>query len=398
MNIIKNGNTIIVVTNNGDIYHKNDCSDESLEALKNAKNDEEVTAIMCPAVQDVIARKQEISNYFERVKDSNILSQRGESIYWDVVSKLSMPETLVNAVLKAEAEDNQDALEAYHNFWVLMSLNPDAECRKNLFWFLDKWGMKISKSGMFIGYRNVDIKNKGYSISYSQELCDFVVAQYDKVKKNKKSPFNYLVVDYSDGLYCCNMLNKSFNMEDYEDYPNYILGEVYAELKAVNFIAKNVGDDTVYTDHHSHTFTIKVGEKVSMPREETDTDSNVSCSRGLHIGGLGWLKKNYFGDQGLVCLVNPAKVVAVPHIDDYGKLRTCEYLPIALVDYDEHGEVIPYNVEDGFDSKWVKDLIYDGDRATETSAAYAMEIPDIPELSKALVDENLYNIAKNSMK
>ena len=63
--------------------------------------------------------------------------------------------------------------------------------------------------------------------------------------------------------------------------------DLYAELKAVNFLVKNIGNDTVYTDNYSHSFTIKIGEVVSMPREETDSDSNVSCSRGLMCSPLG---------------------------------------------------------------------------------------------------------------
>lgn len=32
----------------------------------------------------------------------------------------------------------------------------------------------------------------------------------------------------------------------------------------------------------------------------------------VHLGALGWLRKSYFGDISLMCLVNPAKVVSVP--------------------------------------------------------------------------------------
>lgn len=99
-----------------------------------------------------------------------------------------------------------------------------------------------------------------------------------------------------------------------------------------------------------------------------------------------------------MCLVNPAKVVAVPHKDDYGKLRTCEYLPIALVEYDNTGNVIPYNVNDGFETKWVTDMLYEGKKSTEETAAYSIEIPDIPELNKTIVDDNLLAIARTYMK
>ena len=47
-------------------------------------------------------------------------------------------------------------------------------------------------------------------------------------------------------------------------------------------------------------------------RDKCDTVQENTCSTGLHIGGRGWLKKNYYGNTGLACLINPADVVAVP--------------------------------------------------------------------------------------
>ena len=71
-------------------------------------------------------------------------------------------------------------------------------------------------------------------------------------------------------------------------------------------------EPNVFTDHHSHTFKIRIGEMVTMDRDKCDAVQENVCSSGLHIGGKGWLKKNYYGDTGLACLINPADVVAVP--------------------------------------------------------------------------------------
>ena len=68
----------------------------------------------------------------------------------------------------------------------------------------------------------------------------------------------------------------------------------------------------VYTDAHTGTTRIKIGEVVTMPREDCDTVQEHTCSQGLHCGSSWWLKRNYFGNNGLVVLVNPADVVAVP--------------------------------------------------------------------------------------
>ena len=50
----------------------------------------------------------------------------------------------------------------------------------------------------------------------------------------------------------------------------------------------------------------------------------------------------------MMVLVNPADVVAVPPIDDYGKMRTCAYYPVSVVDFDDEGNIIEMPIEDGF--------------------------------------------------
>ena len=131
-----------------------------------------------------------------------------------------------------------------------------------------------------------------------------------------------------------------------------------------------------------------------MPRKDCDDIQENSCSRGLHVAGASWLEQNYYGVQGMVVLVNPADCVAVPPIDDYGKLRTCKYLPIALCEFDETGHVIPYNVEDGFNNKYIQTILYDGAKSTEEMPAYVLNAPEIPELNKSAITNHIYEMAK----
>ena len=83
---------------------------------------------------------------------------------------------------------------------------------------------------------------------------------------------------------------------------------------------------------------------------------------------------------------------------DYGKLRTCAYLPVARVEYDADKHVIPYNVDDGFESRWVKTILYDGIMSKEVNPTYHIEIPEIPELNKPLVTQQVLEIARKYMK
>ena len=69
------------------------------------------------------------------------------------------------------------------------------------------------------------------------------------------------------------------------------LSELYLNLSDVEV-------STIYTDQHTRTFEIKIGEIVSMPRNKCDSVQENSCSRGLHVAGKDWLKENYFGGSG----------------------------------------------------------------------------------------------------
>lgn len=150
----------------------------------------------------------------------------------------------------------------------------------------------------------------------------------------------------------------------------------------------------IYTDHHSHSTRIKIGEMVTLPREKCDCDSNNECSKGLHCASAKWLKKNYFGDVGLACLVNPADVVAVPHNSEYGKLRTCAYLPMEIIHYDKNNDVIPLDVEDGFDCSYVTKVIYEGTMGTKEDSTYKINIPEIPGTTVESIQDKLLEIAK----
>ena len=307
--VIRINNKVIVILNNGCKYEKEGITDEEFDIICNS-SDEELITMFNPQYEKELEEAENVKKVINSVEDSNLLVKKGDSIYFKGVSELSLPKELVEAIITAENNNDELKLEAYRNFWTLMSLNPSEECRKNLFWFLTKYDMTIAKCGFFVGYRNVD----------------------------------------------------------------------------------TTSEEGVYTDHHSHSFKIKIGEMVTMPREKCDCDSNVSCSRGLHIGGKGWLKRNYYGDTGLACLVDPSQVVAVPHIDNYGKLRTCAYLPIEVIKYNENDDVIPLDVEDGFDCSYVTKVIYEGLMGTEESP-YKIIIPDIKGINKESIQDKLLDIA-----
>lgn len=314
MRIIRCSNSLTVVLSGGRIIQSNNCNDDmfkKVEALQKADDEFEMVNLLIPETDEVEGINNiRLIQFWKNQEQSSELTKEGNSVYWKAVSNLSMPMSFAEKVMKAEKNKDTTKLEAYRNFWTLLSLNPDADVRQNLFKFLEKWGMVITKSGLFVGYRNVAHKS-------------------------------------------------------------------------------GAGED-VFTDEHSHTFTITIGKMVTMPREECDCNSDNECSRGLHIGGTGWLEKNYFGSIGLVCLVNPVDVVAVPwRNSSYGKLRTCAYLPIAKAEYNSTNHIIPFRTDSGFEEPFVPSILYDGVTATEDKAAYAIPMPKDPREAKTISDKVL---------
>ena len=68
--------------------------------------------------------------------------------------------------------------------------------------------------------------------------------------------------------------------------------------------------------------------------------------------------------------------MAVPWASaEYGKLRTCAYLPIAIASYNDEGKIIPFKTDSGFEAPFVPTILYDGIMATEEEAAYKVPVP-----------------------
>lgn len=199
--IIKIDKKVIVMFEDGSYCEKNAVSKEEFEQIVKAETDEEVFALMCPEHSKFIQEYKDVQYLFDRITTSKLLILEGDIVYWKEVSELSMPTELVKAVLKAEEENDEVKIDTYRNFWTLMGLNPDEKCRKNLFWFLERNGLIISRCGFFVAYRNV-VPTK---------------------------------------------------------------------------------DADIYTDAHSGTTRIEIGKVVTMPRENCDNNSDITCSRGLIV-------------------------------------------------------------------------------------------------------------------
>lgn len=138
-------------------------------------------------------------------------------------------------------------------------------------------------------------------------------------------------------------------------------------------MVKKTDDPNVFTHAHSvgtgKQLYYKPGTVARIPRVDCDEDGSRDCSRGLHTGtpnfigisglenlGDGYKKANnssggggygtgysapekqtfshIFGNQAIICLVNPMHVVSVPE-SDTRKMRSCEFYFCKLTTVEE---------------------------------------------------------------
>jgi|JFJP01.1.fsa_nt_gi hypothetical protein len=239
-----------------------------------------------------------------------------------------IPTTLVE-VLK-EYHENQYPVDAVINFWKLLMLNPDKRVRTSAFDFIHTHDFVLTDTGYMVVYKAV-----AYKEQVDNDLLEFVTNQYLHVKKDWKCSANkYVVYRDEDGNLA---LTKAVTADGWDDDKDVeILGKLGDLNASLDKLAET--SSTVYTDKHSHTMEIRLGVPVVMPRKDCDSDPAIDCSYGLHVGATNYVKR--FGSNGdavLVCLVNPAHIVAVPDYD-HSKMRVAEYFPIAKATY-TNGEI-----------------------------------------------------------
>lgn len=319
-----------------------------------------------------------------------ILEKDADGKYYLKGIDVVMPELLADTFV--DYLENEFPVNALVNFWKLLVSNPDPRVREDLFTFLQNYSFSITDNGYFIAYKSLEVKEAA-----ELDIAAFVSNQYLKIKKWKKNVANYNVVKVT--FTETTMESKEVENPEYEYYgdndddfeqdngePEYITTdvpvtktltdlrlvqvgntfssdqinstEVYEVIGNLAELFKNIdqfiNNRTVYQSVHRGKDGNKIeqvlGVPVKMERFDADSNPNVECSSGLHVGSVKYVER--FGSNSnkvLLVLVNPAHVVAVPDYDNT-KMRTSEYFPYAELDRKEDGtfEVVeqPYFEDD----------------------------------------------------
>ena len=229
--------------------------------------------------QDIITKIEELCNPAKKIEfnsDGRFEFDGNSAMYLKGTSD-PIPEFLAKKLL--EYIDKGLNVEALVNFWKNTMLNPDKGVRQQLFSFLEHNGHPITDKGYFLAYKAVAVKRK-FDAETGEEIIN---VRYDEETGERVEE----------------KLSQSMSFKPFHS--------------------------------GSHGMTIKVGTPITMPREECDSDPDVTCSAGLHVGSMAYVHDFGHSDRVVLeVLVSPRNVVAVPSDYNNTKMRCCEYYPIAI--------------------------------------------------------------------
>ena len=302
--------------------HKKNCgspkeADELFKAVLKAKenpNDENIKALRC-----YLNEKLRIALMAGLESDP----ETGE-VY---LAGFNTPVPVTLVEVAKEYHENGYPLDAIINFWKLLMINPDVRVRESLFDFITTHDFVLTDKGYMVVYKAVYRKNE-----VDNSFAEFVSNRFLHVKKTwKESPKNYVVYKDENDQYA---ITKYATAEKFDSTVE-ILGNLNDLFNAIFNTDNKTGVEStaLYTDMHTRSMTIELGVPVKQARKECDSDPRQDCSNGLHCGATKYVE-NFAGRESviLVCLVNPANVVAVP-LYDHSKMRVSEYFPYAFATY-----------------------------------------------------------------
>ena len=334
-------NNLTIFLQDGSIISKSNATENDVQEIKLATSESEILRI----VKDVNIQQEKIteeltrediemySEGFELFKCLDDFYTERNTVYLSGTNR-SLPDLLVKKFIEIitrvdkvfSEESLQEKLNkdeeylSHKKFFMWCCLNPNAQSAEDLYGFLEKHNMKIDKHGNFYAYRRV--KTVGNN---SKELVDFISNTYNKVKAIwKKSPKNFKVVTVPDSNKY-ELKQSDFNVKDAEGV--CLGGLEYLYLNLPNM------QENRYTSAHTGKEDYRVGNVISMPRNEGDDNNSVSCSMGFHAASKEY-DYSGFGDQDILVIINPMDVLAVPK-GEIGKLRTCRWFFAMTLEKDE---------------------------------------------------------------
>ena len=385
--------TLTVVTSNGNVLSKSEATEEDYYAIVRAKSFDDIFNVISTAKvsEERIEHEAEVKKMQALKKGIKLLADlpdfdvKGNSVYLAGTSR-SLPQLLVEKFIEVvDRVSNEPSTEVFHiqlnedeeyislkRFFMWCCLNPRAEVANELYRFLSENSFKITKQGFFVALRNV------VTLHGSPELVYFVSNAYNKVKAVwKKNPDDYTIFledgeyklvhadkltrtethttttcpdcdgdggwdsgdncdDWDDEWEDCERCNGSGEVKEYTYNEEWTVnhGQRIGGLTELYLDLPN-REENRFTDNWTKTFDIRIGQVVSMPKEDCNWSTQDCATAGLHFAGYT-APYVLCGDTTVMTLHNPMKVVGIGR----EKGKCWEYLPFMLTTVEEADQIM----------------------------------------------------------
>lgn len=332
--------TVTVVMHDGETFTKEDADADFYYSVKDCTDEEQIYDMF---YYSKASEKKEVPTTLEteeerrivkeniavlKVHDAFVVDQdriylKGVGLEMPAVVAATFIEIVEKLMLTKDVKENIELgkrFEALKMFWYWTALNPIESSRRDLLMFVKNNDIRITKNGLLEMYRRVvskGVKNK--------ELVNFVSNAFYRVSRWGYNTSDYRIVE----------IEGNYLLENIHDFPPK--GEVIGSLDTLYNNLPTMNSNS-FTDAHTRTMDIKVGEVYAIEEDKIDLDNLQSCSAGLHVGSRSFMFGG-FGDVGVLALVNPSKVRAVP-VYDGNKMRVSEMFIAAVVDLDEYSKSV----------------------------------------------------------
>jgi hypothetical protein len=305
-----NNKSVIVITCNGDKFEGNNVEKEQLEQLRTA-NISEIINILTPkqVVKEDLTEREEkeiVSNFLEVFKDSEDFDVVGKELYFKGIKTIPIPtlitarfvelvESLNNLKVPYFVEVEERLKEEYNSlkmFTLKLLLNPVEEARQDALSYINQYAVKLTSNGNMIMFRRI------VSVAdTNKELVEFISKQYIKVKSWKKSPSLYRV--FKEDIKRFIIVNVNNKDQDYNNCLGF-LDNLYKNLPTM--------EENRYTDNHTGTYDIRIGQTYKINEIDIDTNKRGSCGGALHVTTKDAYDYSSFGDTPVCVIVSPQHI------------------------------------------------------------------------------------------
>jgi len=329
-------NVLTVVLIDGEILTKSQATVKDIEAIQSTVSEFDIRAIMKETSTEKTSISDKRTSLLDRVSGNlSMLEEFDEfhiedsSLYFAENSR-SVPPLVADKIIEiVKSHDRSTPLDtnveylSLKRFFMWCCLNLRSEVIDKLYGFLITNSFRITRHGFFVALRNV-VKIE----ESDNDRVEFISNAFTKVKAVwKQKPDNFNV--YS-------RLGEFKLIERGKDIPNVDnpYWELVGNLKTL-YLALKESPENRYTDNHTRTFDIRVGQVVSMPLEKCSWSEADCGEAGLHFTAD---EINYVGcgDTSVLILINPMKVVGIGAV----KGRCYEYFPIMTVPREESTTIL----------------------------------------------------------